>query len=109
MPQKPKSRAIVRGGRIVGYKGTGNKKAEAETAAAKEEDKWAPWKKAWEKESGKKYGIGTHGEFTAWIQKKRKEQAEKKQAGQTAAKQGKALEPNADNTQTGEAPKKKKE
>lgn len=101
MPDKPEVQRRTTGGRTEGHSAwvERGKKATAaanETSRQKREDQWAPWKAAWEKESGKKYGIGTHSEFLAWVEKRRAAQKKKKEAGQTAASQGRALEPNAD-------------
>jgi hypothetical protein len=69
------------------------KKAEGATAAAEREKAHGPWRKMWEKETGKKYGIATAGAYKTWLAKKRKELAAKKAAGQTAQKQGEAIAP----------------
>jgi hypothetical protein len=65
-------------------------RAATATHTSKEEDQWAPWKRAWEKESGKKYGIGTHSEFMGWINEKRKERESK-----AAPKKEKKKEPSS--------------
>jgi hypothetical protein len=67
--------------------------AETATAAADREAQHAPWRARWEKETGKKYGIATAGEYNAWLKLQRKKLAGKKQSGQTAKKQGEALAP----------------
>ena len=51
--------------------------ASRETKKKETEDAHAPWKKAWEKETGKKYGIATHGAYTSWLAEKRKARAAK--------------------------------
>jgi hypothetical protein len=50
-------------------------RASRETKRQKAEAAHAPWRKAWEKETGKKYGIATAGEYNTWLEKKRKERA----------------------------------
>lgn len=51
----------------------------AETSRQKSEDAHKPWIARWEKETGKKHGISTHGEYLSWLDKIRKARAAKPQ------------------------------
>ena len=50
-------------------------RAATATSKASREDAHKPWKAAWEKRTGKKYGIGTHGEYMNWLDEERKKRA----------------------------------
>jgi hypothetical protein len=67
--------------------------AEAVTEKTDKEAQHAPWRAMWEKETGKKYGIATAGDYNSWLAKKRAEMQKKKESGQSAKSQGAALKP----------------
>ena len=77
-----------------------------ETSRAAREDAHAPWRAAWEKRSGKKYGVGTHAEYTAWLDQVRKDRGSKSPAKAAA---GVSAQDAGDAIARDEAKKKKDE